>query len=53
MTDEKFTSHSVVATKSATTTLTSFRDDEETETCRGYQRDPLTLSTRSKSRTNV
>ncbi len=36
-----------------TTALISLRDDEEIAVCRGYQRNPLTLSTRSKSRTTV
>jgi hypothetical protein len=53
MTDGKVTNHSAVATKSATTTITSLRDDKETAICRGYQRNPLTLSTRSKCRTNL
>jgi hypothetical protein len=39
--------------KAATTAFTSLRDDEETAACRGYQRNPLTLSTRSRNRTNV
>jgi hypothetical protein len=37
----------------ATTAFTSLRDDEETAACRGYQRNSLTPSTRSKSGTNV
>ena len=53
MTDGKVTNHSAVATKSATTTITSLRDDKETAICRGYQRNPLTLATRSKCRTNL
>jgi hypothetical protein len=39
--------------KAAATAITSLRDDEETAACRGYQRNLLTLSTRSKSRTIV
>ena len=55
-TTPRFPSTRLSASKAATTaitSITSFRDDEETAACRGYQINLLTLSTRAKNRTKV